>query len=458
MDKKLLIILIIVIFFLLIFFSGITGFPQENIEVSKKLWITCPKNLAVFHILVLISPSGEKMKNRYFHPLTEQAREYFKDFKNHPAVQRTDRIFRMMWYFVLNNIAFYYSEFPEAKLIKEFPPEYKERKAMEKMISEYVELVKDFYVVSKFEDFWNDHTKDIQAMIEKIKENLPQVDIPQLIEDFYGKRVDRFYYVASPFMATSATHVEIQGEKGGWSLYHIDGFQNYSDSFSNAFYAFHEFSHSFIEPISSKYSEEISKLGYLYKPLKERFQRMGYKNWDRAFAEHMVTSGQLHLTRKAFGEKVAEKMLKREAGRGFKLIKLFYDYFKEYDENREKYKELELFYPEILNRLSRLQVEEYRKPGPMGFYPEYKEAQVFIKDIVPDSAFDKAGILKGDILFSVGDDKVTSEESFYKAKEKWWNAAKEGDSTEIVFVREGEKIKKIIPVPFVTDYKYVEKE
>jgi hypothetical protein len=51
MDKKLLIILIIVIFFLLIFFSGIMGFPRENIEVSKKLWITCPENPAVFHIV-----------------------------------------------------------------------------------------------------------------------------------------------------------------------------------------------------------------------------------------------------------------------------------------------------------------------------------------------------------------------------------------------------------------------
>ncbi len=452
MSKKL--VLVVLSLYWLLFFSRL-GYSQYEIRVSEKLWVTCPRNLAVFHILVMLGPSGEEMKNRFFHPLAKQARDYFSGFKGHPAVLSTDRLFKTMWYFVFNNLAFYYSEFPEAKLVREFPSEYEEWKSMDKKILAYMQSVRDFYARAQFESFWRGRAQDIQSLMLEVKNNFPAVDLPQLMENFYGRPVERFYFVPCPFMASSATHVEIQ-ENGKWTFYHIDGFQNYADSFSNAYHAFHEFSHSFIEPISRGHSEEIGKLSYLHTPLKQDFGRMGYGSWERAFAEHMVTAGQLHLTRKAFGEKKAERMLERETKQGFKLIKRFYDYFKDYDEKRGKYKDLEDFYPEILSRLSRLKVAEYRRPGIMGFYPEYKENRLYIKEVIPDSALDKGGIQKNDILFSVGKEKINSEESFNRAKEKWWNAAKEGDSVEIGIIREGKEIKIKVPIPFVMDFRYVE--
>jgi hypothetical protein len=363
----------------------------------------------------------------------------------------------MAWYFALNNIAFYYSEFPQAKLVREFREEDKEWKAMEKMISSYVASVRDFYLRSRFDNFWENHLQDIQAMMLEVKDNLPSLEIPQLMEDFYGKSVERFYFVPCPFMASSATHLEIN-DNGKWIFYHLDGFQKYSDSFSNAYYAFHEFSHSFLEPISSKHSEEINKLAYLYQPLKEDFQRLGYTNWDRAFAEHLVTAGQLLLTKKVFGEERTKKMLERESTQGFRLLNRFCDYFKEYEANRGKFKDIEAFYPEILRRLSRLKVEEFRRPGIMGFYPEYKADKLFIKDLVPDSALQRAGAQKDDIFFAIGKDRINSEESFNKAKERWWNKAKEGDSVEIVILRQGKEIRISVPVPFVVDYRYLEEK
>ncbi len=442
---------------LFLFFSVPQGFAQDEVRVGEKLSITYPKNLAVFHILVMLTPSGEAMQNRFIHPLAKEAAEYFKEFKSHPAVEQTNKMFKNMWYFVFNTIAFYYSDFPEAKMIREMPAEQQQWKFMEKMISDYIASARDFYISSRFEDFWAGHMEEIQSVFEKVKSNLPRIDIPQLIENFYRKKIGRFYYVPSVFMATSATHVEIEDERG-WAFYHLDGFQNYSDSFSNAYYAFHEFSHSFIEPASQKFSREIHALAHLYKPLEKDLRPMGYGNWERAFAEHMVTAGQLHLAKKAFGEKRAEEMLDRELRRGFRLIKHFYGYLKEYDKNREKYKVLEDFYPELLSRLSRLRAEEYRRPGMMGFYPEYRENKLFIKDVVPDQAFAKAGVQKGDILFSVGKDRIKSEESFNRAKERWWNAAKEGDLVKIVLKRNGKKIKKQVLVPFVTDYRFREEK
>ena len=172
----------------------------------------------------------------------------------------------------------------------------------------------------------------------------------------------------------------------------------------------------------------------------------------------MVTAGQLLLTLKAFGEEKAEKMMERESKQGFKLLSRFYDYFEDYERNRGRFKNIEVFCPEILNRLSRLKVEEFRRPGILGFYPEYREDKLLIKDLVSDSVLHRAGAQKEDILFAMGKDRINSEESFNKAKEKWWNNAKEGEAVEIVILRQGKEVRMSVPVPFVTDYRYIERK
>ena len=457
MSKRLLILIVILIIAFLLFFSCLEIYAQSEVKVGEKLWIACPKNLAVFHILVVLTPSGEGMKERFPHPLVNQARDYFRDFKDHPAVMMTDELFQKMWYFIFNYLALYYSEFPDAQLEGVIPAEFQEWRHMEKMIEEYLASVRDFYLSSGFEDFWKAHSQDTQAIIKEVKNNLPPIDIPQLLEDFYGRTVKRYYFVPCPFMAQSATHVEVMDKDGNWMFYHLDGGLGSQDSFACVYFAFHEFSHSFIEPISMKYGEQIKKLAYLYKPLKKDFERMGYRDWDRAFAEHMVTAGQLHLLRKAFGEEKAKEMLQREIQKGFRLIKHFYAYFEEYDKNREIYTNLNAFYPQIFSRLSRFKVQEYRRPDILGFYYEFKGDKCLIKDVVPGSAFQKAGVEKGDTLLSIGDTEIRSKQDFEEAI-KWKDTAGEGDRLEIVVIRDGKKLNKTIVVLFVTDYRYVQEK
>jgi len=455
MSKKILILIVVLIIAFLLFFSCLEIYAQSEMKVSEKLWIACPKNLAVFHILVILTPSGEGMKERFPHPLVNQARDYFRDFKDHPAVMMTDELFQKMWYFMFNYLALYYSDFPDARLEAVIPAEYQEWKHMEKMIEKYLASVRDFYLNAGFEEFWKAHSQNTQDIMRKVRDSLPAIDIPELLEDFYGRTVNRYYFVPCPFMAQSATHVEVQDKDGNWRFYHLDGGLGSQDRFACAYFAFHEFSHSFIEPISMNYQEQISKLAYLYKPLKKDFERMGYRDWDRAFAEHMVTAGQLHLFRKAFGEEKAKEMLQREIQKGFRLIKHFYAYFEEYDKNREVYSDLNAFYPQIFSRLSRFRVEEYRRPGILGFYYEFNGDKCLIKDVVPGSAFQKAGIEKGDILLSVGDTEIRSKQDFDEAMKRK-EEVKEGDALKVILFRDGQKLNKITAVTFVTDYRYVE--
>jgi hypothetical protein len=432
---------------------------QDDLQVRGKLWITFPKNLTVFHILVLLTPSAEQRLQLFPHALAQQAREHFQQYKGHPAVQATEQIFSSSWYFLLNYASFYYTDFPQAKLRADlsFPPEFTQDENLQKTISGYVDVVRDFYKSSKFEEFWSARENDRKSVVEDVRNKLPAFDIPDLMEKFYGTEAERFFVVPCPYMQNSGTHVELNYLNGKRHFYYLGGGNFFAtDPLHTAYFAFHEFGHCFIEPISQKFSSQLEELSYLYEPLRERFSQLGYRDWDRAFNEHLITAGQLHLIRRSYGEEATSKLRKEEVEQDFRLIGVFYDCLREYDNHRSKYKDLPSFFPVLLDRLSSVKTEQYRRPDNMGLYSaSFKEGILVIDAVSPNSALGKAGIQKGDILVSLGDVQIDSQESWKEAARKWVEA-KEGDVVTLILSRDGVPVEKRIAVPFVTDYRFVE--
>ena len=423
---------------------------------KDRLTVHCPENLAILHILVIISNSDNYQTKMFTHPLAHKAQKYFSSCKNHPAVFITGNLYQQMWYFPLNYLAFHYSEFPQAKEIHPFPSEFDIDDTMKTLLTNYVHQVNDFYITSNFKQFWEEHSDEITAIIENVKNDFPEVDLPHMMEEFYGREIEKFYLVPCPFMTNSGTHVEVN-KNGKWNFYHLAGPDLFSDPFTNIYTAFHEFSHSFIEPVSREYSSQINKLAYLYKPLQQEFSRMGYRDWDRAFNEHMVTAGQLHFTGMSFGDERKERMLNIEKNKGFRLIERFYNYLQDYKENRKHYNTLYDYYPVLLQDLATIQIDSCRTAGPLGIYAEYSDDGCYIKDIVTGSSMAQAGIQKGDILVAIKDIEITSQDKLKQAKEKYWNSADEGEKITITIKRNGEVISKPVLVLVKTRYEFLQK-
>lgn len=456
--------------FCLILSSALLAMDYER-PIGGKLWVAIPKNLSLFHIIALLTPTEERMKDRFPHPLAQKAREYFAPHRNHAAVGAADQILKAMWYFPLNYLACFFSEFPGAKLREdiELPVEIQNPEFRDLAFG-FIEKAKDFYAASRFEDFWQsqkaEFEKILSAAVEQFRGDIPaphdpnirypHIDFSSLLESFFNARAERYEFVPCVFMQFSATHVETKPKEGAPTYSYLQGGGLLPKTIYAYYFAIHEFSHSFLGPISEKYAKEIDTLNPLYLPLKSTLPSKGYETWAKAFDEHLNEAIQLWLIQKAFGEKAMEYFRTYELDRDFKLIDYFNDSVREYGQYRDRYKDMDAFYPEILRRLSRLKVEPYRRPDRMGFDIDAQEARVLVKAVAPGMAFDKAGIRGGDIVVSVGQDAVSSSESFNQAKIKWWNTVKEGESCEITILREGKKIELKVAVPFVDDYRYVE--
>ena|GEM_PF-1485533 len=439
--------------------------------IGGKLWVVIPKNLSLFHIIAMLTPTGEKMKDHLSHPLARKAREYFAPYRDHAAVGAADQILKAMWYFPLNYLAYFFTEFPEGKLREdiELPAQIQNPKFRDLAFG-FIEKAKDFYAISRFEDFWKsqkaEFEKILSAAVEQFQGDIPapddpnilypKIDFSSLLESFFNARAERYEFVPCVFVQFSATHVETKPKKGDPTYSYLQGGGLLPKTMYSYYFAIHEFSHSFLGSISEKYAKEIDVLNPLFLPLKSTFPSKGYETWAKAFDEHLNEAIQLWLIQKAFGEKAMEYFRTYELDKDFKLIDYFYDSVREYDQNRDQYKDMDAFYPEILRRLSRVKVEPYRRPDRMGFDLDAQGARLLIKAVVPGMAFERAGIRAGDIIVSVGQDAVSSIESFNQAKIKWWNSIKEGESCNITILREGKKIELKVAVPFVDDFRYVE--
>ncbi len=434
---------IICLSFRCFFVSATQAQFEEN--VRGKLWLTISKSVSVNHILVLLSPTSDHMRSYLNNPLHEKAEAYFSRFKDHPAVQFTDQIFQNYNYFAFNYMAFFYTDFPEARMRDDIvlPPEYVQNPQIQQIMSQYVVLVDDFYRITAFDKFWKDNEEDLRSVMETCREAMPEFDLPGVMESFYNEKVDRFYFVPCPFMKTMGMHVEIENKQGNRTFYYIAGGNIYQNRLSNISTAFHEFSHSFIEPISAKYAKELSELEYLYKPLEKDLTPMGYRDWDRGFNEHIVRAAEAHLMGMSFGEEIRSKKLTMEKQSGFQLIDRFYHYIQSYDENHDQYPTLEAYYPILLKYLRQIQVDSVSAPGTMGFYPEYHENRLYVKDTVPNSIFAVSGIEKGDILYSIEGREITSKRSFIEAKEAYWNHTVVGDSVSVCLIRDGKKCSSV---------------
>jgi hypothetical protein len=434
---------------------GLGGLRVEAQTPSARLAVRVPKNLALLHVLVLLTPSGAERRAFIDHALADAARDYFAPYAGHRAVAATEQLFRAAWYHPLNYAALHYSEFPGAKQIHAFPARLTGSGGdWEARLSQYMSLADEFYGVSRFEEFWEAHQEEIQAVVAQARQSMVARDLPGLMERLYGRHVQQFVLAPCPFMQESGAHVEVEAANDT-TFYYLAGGEIPSDAFRYTYVAFHEFSHSFIEPISARYGEQIGALSDLYRPLAVRFRQLGYNDWDRAFNEHMVTAGQILLAGLVLGQDRVEELLRHEEQNGFQLIRRFYRLFLTYGANRDAYPDLEAFYPAILRELRTLGAEEYRAPGTMGFFPVVGAERVTIDSVIGGSAFALAGIVAGDVLLRLGGTDVGSEAAFQAAKERWWSSASEGDTVDVEVLRLGSRVAIRVPVPFVTRFRYV---
>ena len=215
-----------------------------------------------------------------------------------------------------------------------------------------------FYQDSRFHDFFVNHQSVYDEKLNSFRQNV----FPYVHEDWYPKfygteSKENFVVVLAFNNGTNGYGCERQLSDGTREAYSVIGIFGWMDiardavDFSTTI--IHEFNHSFVNPIleNSQANQDLLRESgeWFYNLLKWTMQNQSYGNWQTMINESIVRAGEvIYRFDNNYTADQIEQLAGYQIARGFLWTPELVEQLRIYSQNRDKYKTLADFYPELI--------------------------------------------------------------------------------------------------------------
>lgn len=337
-----------------------------TLEESKIVNISVDPRIELLSVVQLLSDYPLLTGSHFQYK--REVLNYFSPYKSHPAVQK----FKEMSEKGFTSdappaVMLYLSDPPELKNVLPFTNYVNliiDRAGGEENLEAFIEALRDFAIKSNFMDFFNAHKDFYSTLINDVKVRLGKYKDVSMLEDFYGISKNSYNIIIATLYPNGGYGPQIESEPSKYDIYCIIGPFFSEDTLR--LIVWHEFSHSFVNPTTEKYRDEVNKYFKLFLPIidKDVSGSMAYLQWWRWYvAENIVraVSGKFNkeVIEQKFGPEVAEEILREilfhnDVEQGYIYVEGIYGLLDTYEESRDKYPTFEDFYPVILNYFSEI--------------------------------------------------------------------------------------------------------
>lgn len=175
---------------------------NDSVLINKsKIIIEVVPNFEVMIVLFNLASSSQWVYTTPFSKFyINKQMKYFDDYKKHPAVIFTDSIFESgYWLPAILDIAANCSDFPNAKLNNELPELFYNNlskklptERVDSINSEFINLVNQFYLDTKFNEFISLNEQTYKRIIEEINNEISEYSIVENLEAFYSQKFNSY--------------------------------------------------------------------------------------------------------------------------------------------------------------------------------------------------------------------------------------------------------------------------
>ncbi len=291
----------------------------------------------------------EKQSNRQY---IESIEKHFQKFKKHETIKLFD--------YLTTNHNFCYDA-PVAlflQLNKNFAnsklPSYpfKERLNSDPKTYEFIETLPDFIKKSQFASFYQKNTSLYQKFIDDIHNIIAENNLIEYMKKYYDMPLEkRFVINLIPFQTHGnygyhnqrTIFANICCQPGNQKLEHM--YQ--VDEFELLHLLFHEFSHSIINPLTTKYLKNNDP--NLFAKIDKKMDEMAYGSNNTIINEHFIRALTIryHWHRNK-NKRECNQLIKQEKNQGFIYIEKVLEQLENYEKNRHIYPNIEDFYPILI--------------------------------------------------------------------------------------------------------------
>jgi hypothetical protein len=243
---------------------------------------------------------------------------------------------------------------PEFEQITPYSKDLIMRAGGESVLKDFADKLRAFVKETNFMKFYNDHQKFYNHIQNNIIKTIGDTNYTKLLEDYYGEIKHSYNILPAPLFHNGGYGPQVQTQEG-LDVFNVAGPMSYSNgdlSFGNKDYLLyillHEFSHSFVNPVTAKFSDQINNSTALFTPIKTQMQQQAYSDWQTCVNEHLVRTVVARLALKLRGEAYKNTVINQELNNGFIYIQKLDSLMFEYENHRDTYPTFESFYPSIV--------------------------------------------------------------------------------------------------------------
>ncbi len=220
----------------------------------------------------------------------------------------------------------------------------------------YVQRLRRFCAAVGYDHFFNSQEPFFDLMLRNAHYAFAQFKGIEQLESYYGRSHSSYAIVLNTLFQNGNFGVSATDQQGNTYLSAViepsnveNGIPVFRDVISTNDLIFHEFSHSFVNPLVDKMARQVAKYSYLFKPIKKEMAENGYQFWHVTVKEQMVRAITCRLGVQRYGQEIASRFFEdNELARGFVYTQALVDKLRYYETNRTTYPTFDAFFPELL--------------------------------------------------------------------------------------------------------------
>lgn len=328
---------------ILLLFSCTFAFSQQLqpvLETVGKLNISVDPRMELLSAVQVISDYPTVNRNPAY---SNNLKQYFGKYNNLEATKLTAKL-ADEYGFVYDapvNLMLCLSQVPELKLEHPFSERLIERASGKENLEQYSAALHDFAFDSHFNEFWENNKPYYQKMVEYTANDLGNFDPIDKLEKYYNETKNSYTVTLSPAFA-GGYGIRIPSLNGGLDIYGClntsetkDGIPYFSQR-GLSYFLWHEFSHSFVNPLTDSFKEKISRSLNLYTPLETSMKTMACTNWGNCVNEHIIRAIYIRLLTLYGNANEAEAQMEREKSLRFAYVEPLVEKLKQFEQIRDK--------------------------------------------------------------------------------------------------------------------------
>jgi hypothetical protein len=249
----------------------------------------------------------------------------------------------------------YHSSPPELEALGPIPVRTLRYSGGSENFEKFMAAMRDFAVTTNFMAFFDAHRAYYDSVAAPVRNLVADHNYVTALEEYCGVRQHSYTIVLGLLQAGNNNYgPRGPASDGSLDVYYVAGVSKIESGLpffavndQLEYMAWHEFGHSFTNPMVIAHIDEIAPYSSLFQPISAMMKQIHYPDWETCVAEHVVRAISVRLNYLKNGQEAGSRAVQYDRSKGFAYIEALCTKLEEYEKQRDKYPTLESFCPEL---------------------------------------------------------------------------------------------------------------